>query len=408
MPADLLALDEAQARLLALACPTGVETVSLAQAHHRFTAAGIAARLTQPPADISAMDGWALRFADLPGPFRIVGESSAGRPFEGRVEAGEAARIFTGAHVPQGADTVALQEEMAARDGQLHLAGEGPPAPGAHVRRAGQDVRAGAPLVPAGTRLGPAMLGLIAAAGHGAVAVARRPRVALVATGSELVPPGTPPGRGQIPSSNGVMLKAMLESVGAEVRDAGILPDDLPRLTDGLRAAAAGADLVVTIGGASVGDHDLVRPALAALGGEIDFWRIAIRPGKPLMAGRLGDALLLGLPGNPVSAFVCAHLFALPLLRAMQGCPHPLPEALLARCTVALPANGPRRDFQRARLSPGPDGPWQVTPAPVQDSSMLSVLAGANALLVRPERAPALGAGALVPVLPLEKAGPQG
>ncbi len=401
MPADLLPLEEAQSRLLS-SCPVlDAETVPLGEASGRVLAEDVAALLTQPPADVSAMDGWAIRHADLPGPFRIVGEAAAGSPFAGRVAAGEAVRIFTGAWLPAGADTVALQEEMTAAAGEVRLSGEGPPHMRAHVRRAGQDFRAGDVVARAGHRLSPATIGLLAAAGLGEVAVRRRPRVALVATGNELVPPGMAPRVGQIPSSNGVMLRAMLEAEGAEVRDLGILPDDLALLTAGLSEAAAGADLLVTIGGASVGDHDLVRPALVKLGGTLDFWRIAVRPGKPLMAGRLSGTLLLGLPGNPVSAFVCALLFALPLVRAMQGRPDALPLAEEAITDVALPANGPRRDFQRARLSLGTDGRWHVVPAPVQDSSMLSVLSGSNALLVRPERADAVPAGSPVPVLRL-------
>ncbi|WP_448579975.1 molybdopterin molybdotransferase MoeA [Thermaurantiacus sp.] len=401
MPADLLPLEEAQSRLLS-SCPVlDAETVPLGAASGRVLAGDVTALLTQPPADVSAMDGWAIRHADLPGPFRIVGEAAAGSPFAGRVAAGEAVRIFTGAWLPTGADTVALQEEMTAAAGEVRLSGEGPPHVRAHVRRAGQDFRAGEWVARAGQRLSPATIGLLAAAGHGEVRVRRRPRVALVATGSELVAPGTTPAAGQIPSSNGVMLRAMLEAEGAEVRDHGILPDALAPLMAGLRQAAADADLLVTIGGASVGDHDLVRPALVELGGTLDFWRIAVRPGKPLMAGRLSGAMVLGLPGNPVSAFVCALLFALPLVRAMQGRADALPLSEEAITDVALPANGPRRDFQRARLFLGTDGRWRVVPAPVQDSSMLSVLSGSNALLVRPERAHAVPAGSPVPVLRL-------
>ncbi|MFN3592379.1 MAG: molybdopterin molybdotransferase MoeA, partial [Thermaurantiacus sp.] len=276
--ADLLRLEEAQARLLALAEPLDVEQRALGEAAGGWLATGLHARLTHPPADVSAMDGWALRFADLPGPFRPVGAAAAGVPFAGSVGPGEAARIFTGAHLPAGADTVAVQEDMAEEDGLLRLTGAGPEAPGQHIRRRGQDMSEGAPLLAAGERLTPARIGLLAAAGHARLAVRRRPRVALVATGSELVPPGQMPGVGQVVSSNSAMLAALMAPEGVEVHDIGILPDEPLALGRAFSTAVAGADVLVTIGGASVGDHDLVRPVLHALGCEIEFWRIAIKP----------------------------------------------------------------------------------------------------------------------------------
>jgi molybdopterin molybdotransferase len=398
--AELLPLEEAQARLLALAAPLEIETRALGAAAGTWAAADVRARLTHPPADVSAMDGWALRLADLPGPLSAVGVAAAGTPFAGSVGPGEAVRIFTGAHLPAGADTVAVQEEMLEEGGHVRLAGEGPGAVGRHIRRRGQDFGAGDLLVAAGVRITPAHVGLLAAAGHAAVAVRRRPRVALLATGNELVPPGEVPGPGQIVSSNGVMLAGLLAGEGVAADDRGILPDEPLALGQALSAAANAADLLVTIGGASVGDHDLVRPVLHALGAEIDFWRIAVKPGKPLLAGRLGSAVVLGLPGNPVSAFVCAHLFLLPLLRHLMGAAQPLPELETGRSICALPANGSRRDFQRATLERRADGLW-VRPAPVQDSAMLRVLAGSTALLVRPEHAPAVSEGGEVPLLRL-------
>lgn len=395
MGADgLLPFDTALARMLALGAALPAETVTLGEAAGRFLAGDVAARLTQPPADVSAMDGYALRFAELPGPFRLVGESAAGRPFDGTVGQKEAVRIFTGAVVPAGADTVAVQEDAVVGDGRVAFPADGPPRAGAHVRRAGQDVAARQLVARAGEALTPPRIGLLAAAGHGSAAVHRRPRVALLATGDELVPPGEMPGPGQIASSNGVMLAALLGGL-AEVTDLGIVPDRRQELADAI-ARGRGHDLLVTIGGASVGDHDLVKPALEAAGAALDFWRIALQPGKPLMAGRLGDRLVVGLPGNPVSAFVCARLFLVPLLRRMAGDPAPEDRYCTAVTAVDLPANGIRRQFLRAVLSDG-----AVTPATAQDSSMLSVLAGANALLMRPEQAPAAPAGTTVPVLTL-------
>ncbi len=395
MPAEgLLPFDVALARMPALGAALPAETVSLTAAAGRFLADDVTARLTQPPADVSAMDGYALRFAELPGPFRLVGEAAAGRPFGGAVGPGEAVRIFTGAVVPAGADTVAVQEDAVVAGGAVAFPAEGPPRAGAHVRRAGQDFAAGAVVARAGERLSAQRIGLLAAAGHGAVPVHRRPRIALLATGDELVPPGVTPGPGQIASSNGVMLAALL-GAHAEVTDLGIVADRADALADAI-GRAAGHDVLVTIGGASVGDHDLVKPALEAAGAALDFWRIALQPGKPLMAGRMGAAIVVGLPGNPVSAFVCARLFLVPLLKRMAGDPAPEDCYGTAVTAVDLPANGIRRQFLRAVLADG-----AVTPATSQDSAMLSVLAGANALLMRPEHAPAAPAGTTVPVLTL-------
>ncbi|MCS6986523.1 MAG: molybdopterin molybdotransferase MoeA [Sphingomonadaceae bacterium] len=407
MPADLLPLEEAQARLLELAGPLPLEEVPLAQAAGRWLARDVDARLTHPPADTSAMDGWAVRFADLPGPLKVVGMAAAGHPFPGPVAPGQAVRIFTGAPLPAGADTVAVQEEMAEEGGCVRLMGEGPGAPGANVRPRGLDVRQGAVVGRAGERLTPRHLGLLAAAGLDRVPVRRRPRVVWLATGDELVPPGVEPGPGRIVSSNGVMVAAQLAAAGAHVEDRGILPDDREAIAAALAEAARDADVILTSGGASVGEHDLVRPVLGDLGAEIEFWRLAIRPGKPILAGRLGSAVVVGLPGNPVAAFVGTLLLAAPFVRHLAGDPDPWPRPDWWPAAVDLPAGGPRRDFQRARLE-RTDAGWRVRPFPVQDSSMLSVLAKSDALLVRPERAPPVRAGEAVPVLRLDGVVPGG
>lgn len=349
---------------------------------------------TQPAADLSAMDGYALRFADLPGPLRVIGESAAGHPFAGSVGQGEAVRIFTGAALPPGTDTILIQEEAARDAVELRLSGEGPRQQGRHVRPRGLDFGDGEMLVGPGDRLTPARLALAAASGHGALAVNRRIRVALVATGDELVAPGAPFDSSRLPESNGIMLTAMLADLPVDVIDLGIVPDRLDLLTAAF--AAVDADLLVTSGGASVGDHDLVRPALQAAGGSIDFWRIAMRPGKPMMAGRLGESLVLGLPGNPVSAFVTAQLFLRPLVAALGGARDPLPPAMTAMLGTALPANDGRQDYLRATMQDG-----RVVAAPAQDSSMLSTLARSTCLIVRAPYAPAANIGDLAEILPL-------
>jgi molybdopterin molybdotransferase len=388
---SLLPVAEAQARLLALSAPLPVENVPLAEAAGRWAAEDVVALRTHPAADLSMMDGYAIRFADLPGPWRVVGESRAGAGMQTAIDVGQAARIFTGAPVPDGADAILVQEE-AERDGEaLRLAGEGPPAAGAHIRRRGTDFAEGDRLIEAGARLTPGRIAAAAMGGHGKLAVRRRPRVALISTGDELVPPGVATDGAMLPASNGVMLQALI-GTSAEICAMAIVPDRLDALTEAL--AAASADIIVTTGGASVGDHDLVRPALDQLGARLDFWRIAMRPGKPLLAGRLDDGIILGLPGNPASAFVTAQLFLLPLIAHLGGARDPLPRTESAMLDAPLPAVGNRDDYVRARLARG-----RVQPLSNQDSGAVSTLAMADALIVRPAGARPAAVDEMVDIL---------
>jgi len=388
---SLLPVAEAQARLLALATMLPTETVSLVDAAGRWVAEDVVARRTQPAADLSMMDGYAIRFADMPGPWVVTGESRAGTGFAGLLGAAEAVRIFTGAPVPEGADAILIQEE-AIRDGnRLRLSGEGPPRIGSSIRALGSDFSVGDILAARGSLLTPGRIAAAAVGGHGQLTVRRKPRITIISTGDELVLPGEAADGVMLPASNGAMLRVQIGSA-AEVRDAGIVPDRLDALVEAFRGADA--DIIVTTGGASVGDHDLVRPALTEAGAELDFWRIAMRPGKPLFAGRLGDAIVLGLPGNPVSAFVTAKLFLLPLIARLSGAGSPIPPSEPATLAAPLPAVGNRDDYVRAILSSG-----RVTALANQDSGALSALALANALIVRPAGAPLATAGETVNIL---------
>ncbi|WP_425231139.1 gephyrin-like molybdotransferase Glp [Sphingomonas sp.] len=388
----LLPIAEAQIRLFALAEPVGIENAPLAHAAGRWAAADIRALRTQPAADLSAMDGYAIRFADLPGPWRVVGESAAGRPHGGRIGPGQSARIFTGAAMPDGADTVLIQEEAGSDGDRLRLTGEGPAGLGRNTRRRGLDFGKGDLLIEAGQRITPARLAVAATAGHGTLPVRRRIRVAIAATGDELVEPGTPVIGTMLPESNRAMLAALLADLPVEPIDLGILPDNLTTLRNAF--AAVDADLLVTSGGASVGDHDLIRPALEAAGGTLDFWRVALRPGKPMLAGRLGAAAVLGLPGNPVSAFVTTILFVRPLIAHLAGAADPLPRPRRAVLGEGLSANNGRTDYLRCVERGG-----QVFAAPVQDSSMLLTLARSTCLVIRAADAPSACAGDSAEVL---------
>lgn len=389
----MLTVEEALSKLFAL-CPTlPAETVPLRRAAGRVLAADAVARLTQPPFAASAMDGYAIREADHTTGARlaVIGEAAAGRGFAGTVGAGQTVRIFTGAPVPEGAERVILQEDVL-REGDTILLGDKLES-GTNIRPAGQDFRAGDRLA-APRRLRPADLGLAAAMNVAELSVAHRPVVALIATGDELVMPGETPGPDQIVASNSFALAAMAEAEGAEVRLLPIARDSEESLRYTF-SLTTDADLVVTIGGASVGDHDIVGKVAGDLGLDRAFWRIAMRPGKPLMAGRLGRSVMLGLPGNPVSSIVCAHLFMLPMIRAMQGLPARAATRQRARLGAPVSANGPREHYMRARLRPGAGLP-EIEPFDRQDSALLSILSEADALLVRPIGDSARAAGAEV------------
>lgn len=384
----LLPVEEAQARLLALRAPLERETIALADAHGRYLADDVRAERDQPAAPLSAMDGYAIRFDDLPGPWTVTGEVAAGAMPDRRVGAGEAMRIFTGALVPPGADTVIVQEDVARDGDRLTLTREGPGSRGRHIRARAADFAAGDVLLAAGTRLSPGALATAAMSGAGTVAVGAQPRVAILTTGDELVPPGQPLAPGQIPDSNSIMLAAML---AGDVTDA-VRPvhvrDDRATIAQALQDLALHHDVIVTVGGASVGDHDHIRGALGDAGGKLDFWKIAMKPGKPLIAGTLGDAILLGLPGNPSSAFVTATLFLLPLVRHLAGARAPLPPIQRAPLAAPLDAGGARRDYLRARVERG-----RLIPLVGQESGRTLPLASANALLIRDIDAPARGEG---------------
>ncbi|HKA80848.1 MAG TPA: gephyrin-like molybdotransferase Glp [Xanthobacteraceae bacterium] len=400
----LMPVAEALSRVLAAAEPLPAQPTPLADAHGAVLAADLAALRTQPPADVSAMDGYAVRAADVaevPARLRLVGEVAAGHPFAGAVGPGEAARIFTGGVLPPGADTIVIQEN-ATRDGDAVMVATGT-GKGRHIRVAGLDFKQGTALLAKGRRLNDRDLALAAAMNHPTVPVHRRPKVAVLATGDELVMPGATPGFGEIVYSNGYATMALVRREGCEVMNLGIVPDRLHETAAAVRRARdLGADILVTSGGASVGDYDLVQKALAAEGLTLSFWKVALRPGRPMMHGRLGAMHVLGLPGNPVSAYVCAVLFLVPLIRRLAGRAdvEPAPATALLGCD--LPENDERADYLRATLTPGPDGTPVATPAALQDSSMLVPLAAADCLLVRPPHAAAAKAGSRCTILKLE------
>jgi molybdopterin molybdotransferase len=399
----MISVAEARARILAALTPLGSETIPVAESLGRVLSEDIAARVTQPPAAVSAMDGYAVRGADVvtaPATLRRIGAVPAGSTFDGVVGAGECVRIFTGAPLPDGTDTIVIQEDVDA-DGARVVVREATPT-GRYVRPAGLDFRAGQLGLPAGTVIGVRQLALAAAMNRPWLAVTRKPRVAILATGDEVVMPGEPIGRSQIVSSNGLALAAFVRCWGGEPIQLGIAPDKADAL-QAMARGAAGADMLVTTGGASVGEHDLVRSALGAQGLALDFWQIAMRPGKPLMFGRLGDVPLLGLPGNPVSSLVCSVLFLGPALLRMLGATDRPDTRLVARLGADLPANDRREDYLRATLTIGTDGEAVATPFAKQDSSMLSLLAAADGLVVRAPHAPPAAAGDRVEVVPLHR-----
>lgn len=397
---SLISVDDALARLLETARRLPSEAVPIAQAAWRVLAADLVALRTQPPFDASAMDGYAVRAADIAAPpafLDVVAEIPAGTMHEGEIGPGQAARIFTGAPLPRGADTVLLQEDSrpagAGRIEALEATRQG-----RHIRRAGLDFRQGDPVLKTGRILDPAALSLAAAANHAQVEVVRRPLVAVLATGDELLPPGSQPGPGRIIASNSYGVAALATADGAATLDLGIAPDRHEAIAASVkRAREEGANVIVTLGGASVGDHDLVREVLTGLGMQLDFWKIAMRPGKPLMVGRLGETHILGLPGNPVSSLICAHLFLRPLLARLAGRDY-RPDIREAVLGSGMKANDRRRDYVRAAAFPGSAG-LVATPFDLQDSSMLATLAAANALIIREPDAPAAAQGAPCRVL---------
>ena len=400
----MISVAEARGRILAGLAPMPAEQVGLGAALGRVLAEDVAARRTQPPLAVSAMDGYAVRAEDvraLPARLAVIGYAPAGRAFEGAVGPGEAVRIFTGAPVPDGADAVVIQENARdAGDGRVDVVqGEAPP--GRFVRPAGLDFSAGEVLLKAGRVLTARDVGLAAGMNLPWLKVRRKPRVAILATGDEIVMPGEPIGRDQIVSSNALALAGFVTALGGVAVDLGIAPDS----AESLKAVAAGArgtDLVLTTGGASVGDHDLVQSVLGEVGLEVDFWRIAMRPGKPLIFGRLDGTPLLGLPGNPVSSMVCATIFVRPALSAMLAADVAPDASEPARLGADLGANDEREDYLRASLAIGGDGGPTATPFDVQDSAMFANMARADCLIVREPFAPPAAKGAPVRILRLE------
>lgn len=398
----LMPVAEAYAAVLKDAAALPEETVALPDAYHRTLSRDIAALRTQPPAAMSAMDGYAVRAADavLGAKLKVIGEVAAGRPFDQTIGAGQAARIFTGGVVPDGADAIVIQEDTT-RNGDTVIVNEAIAA-GKNIRNAGIDFKEGDVLLPRGALLNDRALALAAGMNYPQLPVHRRPRVAILATGDELVAPGSSLAPGQIIFSNVFALSALIRSEGGDPIDLGIARDTLESTTDGIRRARdAGADILVTTGGASVGDHDLVQAALKAEGTDMAFWKIALRPGKPMMHGKLGPMRVLGLPGNPVSSYICGYLFLVPLIRALSGrtqVDHVFEQATLGR---ELPANDQRQDYLRARLDIGGEGLPVATSVGAQDSSLVANLAAANALIIRPPFASAAPAGSICMILRL-------
>jgi molybdopterin molybdotransferase len=399
----LMPVIEALSAVLAGAEPLPEEMIALDAAHHRVLARDVAALRTQPPQAMSAMDGYAVRSADasaVAARLKVIGEVAAGRPFEKTVGKGEAVRIFTGGVVPEGADAVIIQEDTVVEDGGITITEAA--IAGRHIRPAGVDFRKGDVLLARGTRLTDRDLSLAAGMNYAELPVRRRPKVAILATGDELVMPGSAPGPGEIVYSNGYALRALARQEGAETIDLGIAADTVEATTLGIRRARdSRADILITTGGASIGDHDLVKQSLEAEGVTMAFWRIAMRPGKPMMHGRLGAMRVIGLPGNPVSSYVCGFLFLVPLIRALAGrtdVHHAHGTALLGRDVAA---NDIREDYLRARLEVRKNGDLIATPVDHQDSSLLANLAAARALVIRLPFAPAALAGSPCDILRL-------
>jgi molybdopterin molybdotransferase len=396
----MLTVAEARARIVAGFAPLGIEQVSVAEALGRVLAEDVASRVDQPPVAVSAMDGYAVRAADvatIPVTLKLVGYAQAGGGHSGTVGPGEAVRIFTGAPVPAGADAIVIQENTKA-DGERVSVVDGKAPAGRFIRPAGLDFRTGQVLLPAGRRLTARDVGLAAAMNRPWLKVRRRPRIAILATGDEVVMPGEPVGPSQILGSNSLTLAAFVAACGGEPVQLGIAPDDRQALAR-MAAGAIGMDLLLTTGGASVGDHDLIQEVLGGQGFALDFWKIAMRPGKPLIFGRIGPTPVLGLPGNPVSTVVCATLFLRPAMAVMLGDTAAPEMAETARLAADLPANDERQDYLRATLARDGQGRLTVRAFDRQDSSMLATVAHADALIVRAVHAPAAKAGDPVDIL---------
>lgn len=401
----LMSVADALARVLEGVEPLPGERSPLTEAVGRVLAEDVAALRTQPPEDLSAMDGYAAQAADVakvPATLKLIGEVAAGHPFEGRVGPGETARIFTGGVVPPGADTIVIQENTKADGPRITVTT--PSSKGRHIRRAGLDFTQGQVLLPRGHRLSDRDVMLAAAMNHPTVPVHRRPKVAVLGTGDELRPPGSTPGPGEIIYSNGYALMALVRAEGADVFDLGVVPDTIEATVAAVRRAReSGADVLMTTGGASVGDYDLVQKGLVGEGLTLSFWRVALRPGRPMMHGHLGSMHVLGLPGNPVSAYVCAVLFLVPLIRRLAGRDDVEPQTESAVLGRDLPENDERADYLRASLVPGVDGELIATPFSTQDSSMMALLANAGCLVIREPFASAARAGSRCTILRLKR-----
>ncbi len=400
----MISVEEARGRILDAVRPTRAEVVALPDAWSRVTAEGILARLTQPPSDVSAMDGYALRAVDgvLNATLSVIGAAPAGHPFDGQVGSGQTVRLFTGSVIPSGADSILLQED-ATRDGDSVHVNEAVVA-GRHIRQKGQDFAAGEVVIPAGRRLTARDIGLAAAANYPWLSVHRRPRAAVLATGDEIAMPGEPIPPGGIVSSNSHALAALVKAAGGEPIILPVAGDDRSAI-GAVADSVAGMDILVTTGGASVGDHDLVMAALKARGMTLNFWQIAMRPGKPLLFGQLGPTPVLGLPGNPVSAIVCAILFLMPALARLSGLPGAPPAVSTAILGAPVKQNDRRADHMRATVSTDSAGQLVATPFAMQDSSLLRRLALADALVLRAPHAPALPEGAEVSIIRLNSLG---
>ncbi len=399
---QLISVEDALALVLQDTDAMPVEIVSLHEAAFRVLGEDLISLRTQPPFPAAAMDGYAINSLDAAtgNTLKVIGESAAGHSFSGSISCGETVRIFTGAPVPQGADTVVMQEDVTALEGGMMRISADVTA-GRHVRKTGLDFAQGQMVLAKGTVLDAANLSLAAASGHAKLPVFRKPRVAILATGDELVAPGMVAGADQIVASNGYGTAALARKIGAEIIDLGIVGDDIAKISSVIQSAfESDIDVLVTLGGASVGDHDLIKPVLAGFGIELGFWQIAMRPGKPLMHGRYGKTHVLGLPGNPVSSLVCGHLFLVPLLSKMIRQTHEQ-DTRDARLTHAMRSNDRRQDYVRALVTKNAEGALDVTAFDIQDSSMLSTLAGSNCLIIRAPNAPSANAGDLVNVMML-------